>query len=316
MTIVSAPRFLMCHPRHFEVIYSLNPWMEPREWSMRADALATTAEVEWRALKLLIERLGGIVDLVTPAPGVPDLVFTANSAVVLDGIALVARFRNTERQLEEPHITAAFDALVSRQILKSRVLLPADIVLEGAGDCIWDPHRKLFWVGYGPRSSKQATTIVEETFAFRAVSLELVDPRFYHLDTGFSVLADGEIMYFKNALSPGALGELHDRVDSRDRIEVDEEDACRMSLNGIGMGRTLILSDCSPNLRRKLADRGYSVEVTPLSAFQLSGGSAYCLTLRTDLTSTDRSRASNVDRSLSVAGETDRLCGQLIQHAN
>jgi N-dimethylarginine dimethylaminohydrolase len=286
MTVAYSPRLLMCPPRHFAVTYCINPWMDPEEWSRRSHTLAQTTEVEWRSLKHLLEQLGAVVDLMTPAAGVPDLVFTANSAVVLDGKALLARFRHPERRLEEPHFAAAFDTLIEQDILKCRVFLPANIVLEGAGDCIWDRERKLFWVGFGPRSSEQAAIAVEETFGIPTVSMELVDARFYHLDTAFSVLPEGEIMYFKGALSPRSLRVLHDRVDSRDLIEVSEEDACSMRLNGIQLGRRLILSSCSPSLRQRLADRGYFVSVTSLSSFLLGGGSAYCLTLRTDLSTT------------------------------
>jgi N-dimethylarginine dimethylaminohydrolase len=289
MDVVHSPRFLMCPPRHFEVTYSINPWMNPEEWCKRSHILAQTTEVEWSSLKCLLEQLGAVVDLMIPAPGVPDLVFTANSAVVLDGKALLARFRHPERRLEEPRFAAAFDALVERNILKCRTSLPADIVLEGAGDCIWDQERELFWIGFGPRSSKQAAMVVEETFGTPTLSMGLVDARFYHLDTAFSVLAGGEIMYFKGALSSNSLRVLHDRVNLRDRIEVSEEDACSMRLNGIQIDRTVILSSCSPQLRRQLADRGYSVSVTSLSSFLLSGGSACCLTLRTDLASDRRS---------------------------
>ena len=294
MTVAHSPRFLMCPPRHFAVTYSINPWMDPEEWSKRSHFLAQTTETEWRSLKCMLEQFGAVVDLMTPAAGVPDLVFTANSAVVLDGKALLARFRHPERRLEEPHFAAAFAALVEQNILKCRASLPADIVLEGAGDCIWDRERKLFWVGFGPRSSEQAAIVVEETFGIPTLSMELIDDRFYHLDTAFSVLPDGEIMYFKGALSPSSLRVLHDRVDSGDLIEVSEEDACSMRLNGIQIGRRLILSSCSPSLRQQLADRGYSVSVTPLSSFLLGGGSAFCLTLRTDLTSDSRSLAADI----------------------
>jgi N-dimethylarginine dimethylaminohydrolase len=305
MAVAHSPRFLMCPPRHFAVTYSINPWMDPEEWSKRSHTLAQTTEVEWRSLKCLLEQFGAVVDLMVPAPGVPDLVFTANSAVVLDGKALLARFRYPERRLEEPHFAAVFDALVERNILKCRASLPADIVLEGAGDCIWDRERELFWVGFGPRSSEQAAMVVEETFGIPTLSMELVDARFYHLDTAFSVLADGEIMYFKGALSSSSLRVLHDRVDSRDRIEVSEEDACSMRLNGIQIGRTLILSSCSPQLRQQLATRGYSVSVTSLSSFLLGGGSAYCLTLRTDRTSDSRSLAADIRHSFDRQADAD-----------
>jgi N-dimethylarginine dimethylaminohydrolase len=283
--VASSPRFLMCPPRHFAVTYSINPWMDPAEWCRQPEALARKAESEWRSLKGLIEQAGAAVDLMIPAPEVPDLVFTANAAVVLDGKALLASFRYPERRLEVPHFAAAFDDLIDREILKFRVSLPPDVILEGAGDCIWDPKRQLFWVGFGPRSSERAVVAVEEIFGFPAIGIELIDPRFYHLDTAFSVLEDGELMYFKGALSSKSLRLLHDRVCSYDRIEVSEQDACGMCLNGIRIGRILILSSCSAELRRRLADRGYFICVTALSSFQLSGGSAYCLTLRTDLAS-------------------------------
>jgi N-dimethylarginine dimethylaminohydrolase len=294
MAVAHSPRFLMCPPRHFAVTYSINPWMDPEEWSKRPHSLAQTSEIEWSALKFLLEQFGATVDLMVPAAGVPDLVFTANSAVVLDGKALLARFRHPERRLEEPYFAAAFDDLVERNVLQSRVSLSADIVLEGAGDCIWDRKRKLFWVGFGPRSSERATMAIEETFGIPTVSMELVDARFYHLDTAFAVLSGGEIMYFKGALSPSSVRVLYDRVMSRDLIEVDEEDACSMRLNGIQLGKFLILSSCSPLLRQQLEKRGYHVSITPLSSFLLGGGSAYCLTLRTDLTSGGRSLAADI----------------------
>jgi len=279
--------------------------MDPQEWSRRSHILAQTAEAEWRSLKFLIEQSGAVVDLMTPAAGVPDLVFAANSAVVLDGKALLARFRYPERRLEEPHFAAAFDALVEQNILKCSTRLPADIALEGAGDCIWDRERELFWVGFGPRSSKQAAMAVEEVFGVPTVSIELVDARFYHLDTAFSVLPDGQIMYFKGAFSRSSLRLLHERVDSRDLIEVSEEDACGMRLNGIHIGRKLILSSSSPSLRQQLADHGYFVSVTSLSSFLLAGGSAYCLTLRTNLTSDSRSLATDVKHALDRQADAD-----------
>jgi len=307
MAVANAPRFLMCPPRHFAVTYSINPWMDPEEWSKRPHSLAQTSEVEWAALKFLLEQFGAAVDLMVPAAGVPDLVFTANSAVVIDGKALLARFRHAERRLEEPHFAAAFDALVERNILVSRVCLPADIVLEGAGDCIWDRKRKFFWVGFGPRSSEQAAMAIEETFGIPTISMELVDARFYHLDTAFAVLSGGEVMYFKGAFSPNSLRVLYDRVMSRDLIEVSEEDACSMRLNGIQIGRILILSSCSSLLRQQLEKRGYHVSITPLSSFLLGGGSAYCLTLRTDLTSQSRSLAADTEHSFDRQADMEEL---------
>src|SRR5262249_1059495 len=80
-------RFLMCRPEHFAVSYTINPWMNPTRWARDAGAHAA-AEREWTALHRKLLELGAAVELVPPAAGLPDLVFTANAAVVLDRQAL------------------------------------------------------------------------------------------------------------------------------------------------------------------------------------------------------------------------------------
>ena len=125
-----------------------------------------------------------------PAPGVPDLVFTANAAVVLDRKALLARFRYPQRRAEESHYKAAFAVAAGARPDRHVRTLPDDIVLEGAGDCVFDETRNLFWMGYGPRSDTAAREVVEKTFGVEVVALELVDPRFYHMDTALCGLAE------------------------------------------------------------------------------------------------------------------------------
>ena len=95
-------RFLMCPPDHYAVAYSINPWMDPATWSQNDRALAKAARQEWVALRRTLLALGATVELVPPVRGLPDLVFTANSAVVLDGKALMARFRHPERKPRDP----------------------------------------------------------------------------------------------------------------------------------------------------------------------------------------------------------------------
>src|SRR5215212_10377022 len=102
-----APRFLMCPPQHFAVTYSINPWMDPAAWADRGDALHASAEAQWTALHAALRASGAAVEMVAPREGLPDLVFTANAAVVLNGRALVARFRHPERQAEQPVFSAA-----------------------------------------------------------------------------------------------------------------------------------------------------------------------------------------------------------------
>src|SRR5690349_16939921 len=150
------PRYLMCRPLHFAVTYSINPWMDPKAWADSGDALHATAARQWAGLHRTLTRHGALIEQVEPAPDLPDLVFTANAAVVLDGKALLARFRHPERQREQPVYAAGFRALAERGLIDDVVELSRGIALEGAGDCLWDRSRGLFWMGCGFRSDEAA----------------------------------------------------------------------------------------------------------------------------------------------------------------
>jgi arginine dihydrolase len=276
------PRFLMCRPDHFEVAYAINPWMDPTSWTRNQRLLVDASHREWAALHRTLTEAGAAVELVAPTPGLPDLVFTANSAVVLDGKALLARFRYPERQREEAHFEAAFRSLQARGLIDAVGKLPGDLVLEGAGDCVWDSARSLFWMGYGPRSDAAARHAVEDIFGVEAVALELADPRFYHIDTALSPLPRGELMYVPEAFTRAGRAAIGERVDPAQRVEVGADDACQLAANAICLGDTLVMSGCSTRLRKELGRRGYRVVTTPLRSFLRSGGSAFCLTLRLD----------------------------------
>src|SRR5215475_12823168 len=278
----SRPSFLMCRPRYFAVTYSINPWMDPAAWHQSGDVLHGTAVRQWEGLLRELRRSGANVELVKPEVGLPDLVFTANSAVVLDGKALLARFHHPQRRDEEPVFAAAFRALRARRLIDEIVTLPPGVALEGAGDCLWDPHRRMFWMGNGFRTDAAAREIVAAEFGVPCVALGLADPSYYHLDTACSPLPCGAVMYHPGAFTPDALAEIHARVAPEQRIELSPADTARFAANAVSFGRTILLSACSEALRGRINDRGYKVVKTPLAAFLRSGGSACCLTLRLD----------------------------------
>lgn len=275
------PTFLMCSPEHFAVSYVINPWMDPQNWVRDRHAQAAAAR-EWQALHDKLIEAGAGIELVPPAPGWPDLVFTANAGVVLDRKVLLARFRHAERRGEEPHFEAAFRALQARGMIDVVRRLPAGVVLEGAGDCVFDATRNLFWLGYGPRSDLAARDAVAGMFGQEVVALELADARFYHMDTALCPLSGGELLYLPAAFTPKGLAEVRARVARADRIELGERDGGRLAANAVCIGKTLIMSGAGARLQAELAERGYRVICTPLRAFLRSGGSAFCLTLRLD----------------------------------
>jgi arginine dihydrolase len=276
------PTYLMCPTDHFAVSYSINPWMEPKAWADESSLLRSRAKRQWDDLVTTLLSARASVRSMPASDGVPDLVFTANAAVVLDRKALLSRFRYAERQPEEPIYAAAFEQLHASGLFDEIVAMPDDVVLEGAGDCIWDPVRRLFWMGYGFRSEIAAAAVVERTFGARSLALELKDPRFYHLDTALCALPCGAVLYYPGAFTPLALEILYSRVAPEDRLALGEMDASAFAANAVAFQGTIVLSRCSARLRRVLEERGYAVLETPLDAFLRSGGSACCLTLRLD----------------------------------
>ena len=285
-------RLLMCRPEHFAVSYTINPWMDPDHWARDASVHSAAAHREWTALYRTFLELGAAIDLVPAAPGVPDLVFTANAAVVLDRKVLLARFRHAERQGEEPYFEAAFNALKARGLIDSVRKLPDGVVLEGAGDCVFDQTRNMFWLGHGQRSDAAAQRAVEDTFGVKVTALELADPRFYHMDTALSPLPRGEVMYVPRGVHAGR-PQRHPRIRAARKAHRDRHRGCEQACRQCGLPRRhagdgeAAATACAATLE----ERGYRVAATPLRSFLKSGGSAFCLTLRLDRASLPTSTA-------------------------
>src|SRR4051794_20627467 len=108
------PFFLMTDPEAFEVSYRINPWMRPDAWRPGQAAAAKAASA---ALRAALTAAGAHVETIGAVRGLPDLVFPANAAVVLDGKVLLAAFRHLERQGEEPVFLTTFNSLVRRGVV-------------------------------------------------------------------------------------------------------------------------------------------------------------------------------------------------------
>ena len=206
--------------------------MDPAAWAADGAAHAARATRQWSALHRALRGAGARIELAEPQPGLPDLVFTANAAVVLDGKALLARFRHGERRGEEPVFRAAFRKLEARGLLGSVVEMPEGVPLEGAGDCIWDARRSLFWMGCGPRSDAAARRVVEDAWRPRGRAA-LADPRYYHLDTALCALPCGAAIYYPGAFTAEGLAAIHERVAPAERIALDRVEAARFAANAV-----------------------------------------------------------------------------------
>lgn len=274
------PRLLMVDPSHFEVSYVINPWMKPGAWHEDPEGHLHQARTCSAALHETLVEAGAEVLMMPGAVGLPDMVFPANAAVVLDGRAMVARFACDERRGEEALFLKFFRGLQARGLLDTVVQYPEGIFQEGAGDCIWDETRQHFWAGFGQRSAKASLAVTEDFFNVPLVPLELVSPRFYHLDTCFLMLSGGEVLYYPPAFSPEGRATIEALVGKDSILEASDDDAAAFSVNAVNFGREIIMARPPQRLIARLEERGYRVRSVDLDPFILSGGGAYCMTLR------------------------------------
>ncbi|QDU22150.1 Amidinotransferase [Urbifossiella limnaea] len=263
-----AARVLMCPPDHYGIEYEINPWMNRSLGAGREHAFT-----QWRALRDTLLSLGAAVEELTPRPGLPDLVFTANAGLVFGKRFLSSRFRHEVRARESP----VFDEWFAAHGFTVEHL-PEGMYHEGAGDALFCGDT--LFAGYRTRSAAAAHQWVGQALGVRVLPVELVDPRFYHLDTCFCPLAPSEALYFPGAFDDYGRKVLAAHVPKL--IPVGEADAVRFGCNAVVVGRTVVHNSRCPELGAALRAAGYEPVEVELDEFLKAGGSAKCLTLRLD----------------------------------
>ena len=261
----------MCRPEYFGVEYEINPWMRISNASDSSRCLT-----QWQALvQVLNQDLGVEIELIEPQKGLPDLVFTANAGVVARGKAVPSRFRHPERQQEEQHFERWFD-VHELEVIR----LDSDLYFEGAGDLLG--FSDVWFGGYRQRSDIRAYTVLTAIFQKEILPLELVDAKFYHLDTCFCPLSGGELLYYPGAFDSYARTVIESRLEKKRRLPVPGEEAERFACNAVCVGRHVVLPKGCPTTMRLLESHGYKTHPLELDEFMKAGGSAKCLTLALD----------------------------------
>ena len=261
---------LMCRPEHFTVVYRINPWMDPHLPTDTALAVR-----QWEVLYNTYLGLGFDVELIDPIAGLPDMVYAANGGFVIDNIAYGASFTYAERQPEGP---AYMDWFRDNGF---EVRTPANIN-EGEGDFLLVGDAIL--AGTGFRSASNSHQEIGEIYGREVVTLNLINPSFYHLDTAIAVLdpapAAGEqpnIAYLPSAFDEASLAILRERFP--DAILVTEEDAAVLGLNSFSDGYNVVIASRAVDFERQLRERGYNPIGVDLSELLLGGGGVKCCTL-------------------------------------
>ncbi len=265
---MKTPRILMCRPDYYGIEYEINPWM-----SRARGALVERAGRQWQSLHDALVGLGVTVELMTPQKGLPDLVFTANAGLVFGQRFFSSRFRHEVRVRETPH----FDAWFAAHDFTVETL-PEGTFFEGAGDALF--CGETLFAGYRIRSDVRGHQFIGQQIGRRVLPVELVDPRFYHLDTCFCPLAPGEAIYFPGAFDAYGRTVLERHIARL--LPVVEAEAERFACNAVVVGKTVIVNAGSTRLAEGLRGWGYTAIEVELDEFIKAGGSAKCLTLRLD----------------------------------
>ena len=262
-TKATKPSVLMCRPEHFTVSYRINPWMHPEEPTDTSLALT-----QWNALYDTYQDLGFDVHLIDGLQGLPDMVYAANGGFVLDGIAYGAKFHYPERGPEGPAYMEWFRAN------GFQVAEPQE-VNEGEGDFLLVGDSILAASGF--RSDSGSHQEIASIYGREVVSLQLINPSYYHLDTALAVIDPTTIAYLPSAFDDASLSILRKRYP--DAIIATEEDASILGLNSFSDGHNVVIAARATTFAKDLHDRGYNPIGVDLSELLLGGGGVKCCTL-------------------------------------
>ena len=257
-------RYLMCPPTFFDVTYSINPWME-----LNKPIDVDLAMTQWESLHYCYREFGHEIELIDPVEGLPDMVFSANGATVVDGVVLLAKFRYHERMGE----VAAYREWFAAREYKQRH--EPQFINEGEGDYLVTQRWLLGGTGF--RTDRHSHREAQALFGRTVISLTLVDPRFYHLDTALAVLDDDEIMYYPAAFSPGSRAMLRELYP--DAVLATDADAEVFGVNAVSDGRHVVLPQAATHLISALRGRGFEPVGVDISELLKAGGGVKCCTL-------------------------------------
>ena len=256
---------LLCPPDFYGIEYEINPWM-----SRARGAEAVLAQKQWATLQATLATLNCKIELIEPQPKLPDMVFTANAGLTVCSQFLPSNFRHKERAGEAPHFASWMEKR-GYQIS----WLPNDYYFEGEGDALFGSD--VLFCGYKFSSDIKSHRAVAEMLGCLVVSVELVDPRFYHLDTCFCPLPDGGAVWFPAAFDEYGQHAIREHIS--DLIEVAPEEATHFCCNAVVIEHDVVLPEGAPKLAAALSDRGCKCHQLPMTEFLKAGGACKCLTL-------------------------------------
>jgi len=266
ITLISmTKKILMCSPDYFDIEYEINPWMSTKNQVQSIEAMD-----QWKKLyDIYANKLGWEVKLIDPIEKLPDMVFTANGALVISGKVALPTFRAPDRQPETKYFRKWFEDNGYNEIFEPKY------DFEGEGDALlWNDT---LFAGYPWRSDQASHVELEQFFKVKIVPLQLADARFYHLDTCLTIIDSETVSIWPKAFTEESIKKIKEIVPNV--IEARDEDTLAYGLNAMSDGKNIVLSDKAYGLIEIYKQKGMNVQTVPITEYQKSGGGVKCLTL-------------------------------------
>jgi N-dimethylarginine dimethylaminohydrolase len=227
------------------------------------------------ALRSALAAEGASIVEVPFVHGAYDSVFTKDVALLVQRggrrRALLARQRHEVRARERD---ARARALAD---LGFEPTEGAPAVWEGGDVVLGDDWALL---GFGPRSDWSAADWLSRELDMPVVSLELVDPRLFHLDMAACLLPSGKLLVCEEALAPPSVRLLRTELRDIEIVPVAMADALAFGLNLVPIGDAVLAGASVPRVERTLRALELRPIHVPLGEFHAAGGSAACLVAR------------------------------------
>lgn len=262
-------RYLMCSPDHFDVTYSINPWMDTR-----TPVDKTLARRQWEQIVGALQEAGATVEVIAQEKGLPDMVFVANAGLAVGDTFIPARMHHKERRGETTYFTHWFED----RGYKIHTL-PEGIFQEGIGDAL--PFAGTLVSGWWTRSSPESCEALGKAAGASVLPIEICNPRFYHIDLSFCPLDSKHAILAPSAWSKDAFHALKSLVPEPLVLTPGETET--FCANSIVVDRTIIMPACPVRVRHQLEAWGFEPIVIPVTEFIKAGGGIRCLTLPLDV---------------------------------
>ncbi len=268
---------------YFADTYEINPYYTDNEINV-AKAMA-----EHAAILECFKEAGIELIKVDPPKDCQDGVYTANWALVKDGVAVMARLPEA-RKAEEAYAKKCLE----EQGIKC-VEVPGNYLYSGQGDSL--RCDKYLIGGRGYRSDPEAQQFAAETLGLELVQVHAkpqlnedgtphinpftnhADSFWYDLDLAVSVIDEHTIAYCPDALDEESNKKLEALTDL-DKIKVDFEECTKGFANNlVSTGKHVIMSNKAPKLQAELEKRGLICLTPDVTELKEGGGYIRCVSL-------------------------------------